>query len=96
MSTKQTAIRKSFNVPASDFVTVGRGIDWGWPLRTLIGAKPIRRYAFTSGAKGTVQSRPIATHKWATRVGMYNNDPIWAEIVQNVRNNRKRLREESK
>jgi hypothetical protein len=96
VSTKETVIRKSFNMPVGDLVSIVGGVYWGVSLRSVVGVKPIRRNASTGATKGTVHSSPIAQHKWAARVGMYNDDPIWGEIFQNVRDNRQRLRKESK
>ena len=92
MSTSQASISTSFNMPVVELVQIKAGVYWGGSLRKLVGVKRIRRTASTGIAKGTVQSSPVAVHKWAARVGMYNDDPIWAAIVKNVRQSRKRQR----
>ena len=92
MSTTQPAIRKSLGIPVPNLVRISGGFDLVGSLVEVIGVKQTKTAALTGAAVETVQSSPVVTHKWAERVGMYNNDPIWDEIFQNVRDSRKRRR----
>ena len=96
MSTRQASIRSLLNIPVGELVQIKAGVYWGANLRRVVGTKRIRRNASTGVAEGTVQSSPITVHKWAARVGMYNDEPIWGEIFENVRGSRKRKRKGSK
>jgi hypothetical protein len=96
MSTTESTISKSFNLPVEGLVRIKGGFYWSVSLRKTVGVRMVQRKALTSAAEETVQTAPVATHKWAARVGMYNNDPIWAEIFKNVRDSRKRRRVRTK
>lgn len=96
MSTTQTAIRKSFSAPVLNLVKVSGGFYLVASVTKTIGVRQTQTSARTSAAKETVQSSPVVTHKWAERVGMYNDDPIWAAIVKNVKQSRKRERRKTK
>jgi hypothetical protein len=96
MSTRQASIRALLNIPIGELVEIRAGAYRGANLRRVVGIKGYRRKASTGASKGTVQSSPVTLHKWAARVGMYNDDPIWGEIFENVRDSRKRMRKGSK
>lgn len=95
MSASEATIQNFFNLRIGDALNTGFGVGVDATARTgrVFGMARSTRVA-TSDATQTVQAVVVTTHKWAARVGKYNNNPIWGEIFQSVQENRKRLKEE--
>ena len=45
-----------------------------------------------SDEHGEAPPTVVGAHKWAAKVGQYNNDPIWEEIFQHIQENRRQSR----
>jgi hypothetical protein len=95
MSASQATILDFLNVRLGDARNTGFGVGVDVLARAgrLIGMSHNTRAA-TSDATQTVQAVVVTTHKWAARVGKYNNNPIWGEIFQSIQDSRRRLKEE--
>jgi hypothetical protein len=94
MSTREATVRNFFNLNLGDLASVTLGATLGGRFRQVLGVKHTGRVADTNVAVATVRAVPVVTHKWAAKVGKYNDDPIWGEIFENIRQNRRRIIEE--
>lgn len=95
MSTPQATVLDFFNLDFGDLKNggVSAGLRVAGKISRMVGIDSGSRRADTNAA-ATVQAVAVASHKWAAKVGKYNDDPIWAEVFQSVQDNRKRLKEE--
>jgi hypothetical protein len=99
MSTRQAVIRNWFNLDLGNVANaqgaglgVSLGVSFGGRVRR-VGSTNIVYLADTGVTVSSLRAVPVVTHKWAAKVGKYNDDPIWAEVFQNIRENRRRLKE---
>jgi hypothetical protein len=95
MSTPQATVLDFINLDFGDLKNggVSVGLRVAGKISRMVGINSGSRRADTSDTT-TVQAVAVATHKWAARVGKYNDNPIWAEVFQSVQENRRRLKEE--
>lgn len=95
MSASQATIQSFFNLRIGDARNTGFGVGVDVLSRTgrVIGMARSTRAA-TSDTTQTVQAVVVTTHKWAAKVGKYNNNPIWGGIFQSIQENRRRLKED--
>ncbi|MGZ8846378.1 MAG: hypothetical protein ACXW3C_07925 [Pyrinomonadaceae bacterium] len=96
MSASQASILDFFNLQVGDVGNrgIGGGVDVRVYADQLFGMIRSKQTAKTSDSTATVQAVALTTHKWAARVGKYNNNPIWGEVFQSIQENRRRLKEE--
>jgi hypothetical protein len=94
MSTREATIRNLFNLDLDNLQTAGGGFGVGGGFRRVVGIASVGRLAIANAAVTTVYAVPVATHKWAAKVGKYNGDPIWGEVFANIRESRKQMVEE--
>lgn len=95
MSASQAAILDFINLRVGNVrnIGVGAGLSVRGHVGQVIGMNRSQRAA-TSDAPLTVEAVAVVNHKWAVRVGKYNDNTIWAEVFQNVQENRRRLKEQ--
>ena len=95
MSAPQATIPNFLNLRLGDLrnIGVGVGLDVRGSADRIVGMARSSHVA-TSDAGLTVEAVAVTTHKWAAKVGKYNDDPIWAEVFQSIQDNRRRLKEE--
>jgi hypothetical protein len=95
MSTPQATVFDFLNLDFGDLKNSGVsvGLRVAGKISQMVGIDSGTRRADTNAA-ATIQAVAVTTHKWAAKVGKYNDDPIWAEIFQSVQDNRRRLKEE--
>jgi hypothetical protein len=100
MSTREAVIRNAFNLDLGDLVSSsGQGVSLGASLggrfQRVAGNVVSAVYQAETGVTlSNLRAVPIVTHKWAAKVGKYNDDPLWGEIFRNIGENRRRLKEE--
>lgn len=95
MSASQATILDFLNVRFGNLQNIGAGVGVhvSGHAGRVIGMARSNRVA-NSDAALTVEAVAVTTHKWAARVGKYNNNPIWGEAFRNIQENRRRLKEE--
>jgi tRNA(Arg) A34 adenosine deaminase TadA len=93
MSASEATIKNFFNL--GDALDTGFGVGVNVLARAgrVIGMPRGTRTA-TSDATQTVHAVVVTTHRWAAKVGKYNDDPIWGEIFANVQESRRQIVEE--